>query len=127
MKPNLPIILFKNCFWLCCVFTAGLFFTCSGGCSLQWLLWWQGMGSREHGLQQLRPRAREHRLNSWGTRARLLRTMWGLPRLGAEPMSPALASDSLPPRDQGGPSSMLFILQVYSYFVENLENLSMSN
>ena len=41
-------------------------------------------------------------------------------------MSPALAGNSLPPSNQGSPSSMVFILQVYSYFVENLENLSMA-
>ena len=77
------------------------------------------------GFSGCSPRAPEHRLNSWGTRARLLRVMWDFPQPGTEPMSP-LAGNSLPPSDQGSPSSMIFILQVYSYFVENLENLSMA-
>ena len=37
----------------------------------------------------------EHRLNSCGTQALLLRGMWDLPGPGIEPVSPALAMDSL--------------------------------
>ena len=35
--------------------------------------------------------ALEHRLNSCGPQAQLLRSMWGLPGSGIQPMSPALA------------------------------------
>ena len=48
----------------------------------------------EHKLQT-------RRLSSCGSRAQLLRGMWGLPRPGLEPMSPALAgrfSTTAPPR-----------------------------
>ena len=38
----------------------------------------------EHRLQM-------HRLSNCGSRAQLLRSMWDLPRLGIEPVSPALA------------------------------------
>ena len=44
----------------------------------------------------------ERRLSSCGSRAQLLRGMWGLPRPGLEPVSPALAGGFLttaPPRD----------------------------
>ena len=47
----------------------------------------------EHKLQM-------HRLSSCGSRAQVLRSMWGLPRPGLEPVSPALAgrfSTTAPP------------------------------
>ena len=46
-------------------------------------------------------RLQTRRLSSCGSRARLLRGMWDLPRLGLEPVSPALAgrfSITAPPR-----------------------------
>ena len=51
---------------------------------------------RYAGLSLSRPLVAEHRLqmrrlSSCGSRAQLLRGMWDLPRLGLEPMSPALA------------------------------------
>ena len=73
-------------------------------------------------------RLQTHRLSNCGSRARLLRSMWDLPRPGLEPMSPALAgrfSTTAPP---GKPSplissltywlfrSMLFNLQIFVIF-----------
>ena len=60
------------------------------GFSLQWALLWS-TGSRVWGLQQLRSWALEHRLNSCGLWAQLLRGIWGLPRSVIKPISPALA------------------------------------
>ena len=55
-----------------------------------WLLSLRSAGSRAHGLPQLwhvgsvvaAPGLLEHRLNSWGTRAKLFGIMWDLPRSG---------------------------------------------
>ena len=49
----------------------------------------------------------EHGLSSCGLRAQLLHSMWDLPGPGVEPMSPALAADSLPPSHQGSPPLFL--------------------
>ena len=43
------------------------------------------------GFSSCGSRALEHRLNSYGPRAWLLRGIWYLPRSGIEPVSPALA------------------------------------
>ena len=45
--------------------------------------------SRAQGLQLLRLLALEHRLNSCGSQAQLLRSMWDLPGSGIEPVCPA--------------------------------------
>ena len=57
-------------------------------------------------------RLQTHRLSNCGSRAQLLRGMWDLPRLGPEPMSPALAgrfSTTAPP---GKPKGNIFNLTV---------------
>ena len=53
-------------------------------------------------------RLQTRRLSSCVSRAQLLRGMWGLPRPGLEPVSPALQADSQPLRHQGSP--ILFFL-----------------
>ena len=65
------------------------------GLSLQWLLLLWSMGSRCTGFSSCGSRALERRLSSCGAQAYLLRGMWDLPRLGLEPVSPALAGRSL--------------------------------
>ncbi|CAI9174032.1 unnamed protein product [Rangifer tarandus platyrhynchus] len=47
-------------------------------------------------------------LGSCGARPQLLRSRWDLPRQGIEPMSPALAVNSLPLSHQGSPNFFLF-------------------
>ena len=62
----------------------------------------------EHGLQM-------RRLSNCGSRAQLLRGMWGLPRPGLEPMSPALAgkfSTTAPP----GKPYYIYLRLDYSIF-----------
>ena len=57
-------------------------------------------------------RLQTHRLSSCGSRAQLLHGMWDLPRLGLEPVSPALAgrfSTTAPP---GKPLS-LFLMRLF--------------
>ena len=44
-----------------------------------------------HGLNSCGSWAPEHRLSSCGTQAQLLRSIWGLPKLGIKPTSPTLA------------------------------------
>ena len=59
-------------------------------------------------------RLQTRRLNSCGSRAYLLRSMWDLPRPGLEPVCPALAgrfSTTAPP---GKPSPQLFIIEAIS-------------
>ena len=98
--------------WLCWVFVSvqGLsLVVASGGHS-----WW-----RSAGLSLSRPLVAEHRLqtrrlSSCGSRAELLRGMWGLPRPGLEPASPALAgrfSTTAPP---GKPCNGFFKLKYIS-------------
>ena len=48
------------------------------------------------GFSSCGSRALEHKLNSCGTGAWLLRGMWGLPRPEIEPESPDWLKDSLP-------------------------------
>ena len=80
----------------------------SGGHSSSWCA----------GLSLSRPLVAEHRLqtrrlSSCGSRAQLLRGMWDLPRLGLEPVSPALAgrfSTTVPP---GKPYILFYILFHY--------------
>ena len=53
----------------------------------------------------------EHRLSNCGSRAQLLRGMWDLPRLGLEPVSPALAgrfSTTAPPGKPGSSFEICF-------------------
>ena len=47
------------------------------------------------------------RVDSFGTRTQLLRSMWDLPGPGIKPVSRALAADSLPPSHLGSPESHL--------------------
>ena len=54
--------------------------------------------------------APEHWLSSWGTRALWPRGMWGLPRPGIEPTSPARAGGFLTPGPPG--KSLMFILEL---------------
>ena len=55
----------------------------------------------EHRLQM-------RRLSSCGSRAKLLRGMWDLPRPGLEPVSPALAGRFLTTAPPGKPSFLVF-------------------
>ena len=63
-------------------------------------------------------RLQTRRLSSCGSRARLLRGMWDLPRPGLEPVSPALAgrfSTTAPP---GKPQRHIFKLVIsYTFFI----------
>ena len=59
-----------------------------------------------------------HRLHSCGTWASLLRGMSDLPRLGIEPVSPALADDSSPLSCQGSPQFVLFSSYICLFVVE---------
>ena len=65
------------------------------GFSLRWFLLFQSAGSRCAGFSSCHSQALEHRLNSCGARAQLLRSMWDLPVPGHEPVSPALAGGFL--------------------------------
>ena len=58
---------------------------------LRWPLPLRSMGSRHTGFSSCGSQALERRLNSCGTRARSLRSMWDPPGPGIEPLSPALA------------------------------------
>ena len=70
----------------------GFSFSCCKACILGHL-----------GFSRCSSQALEHRLSSCGKWALLLRSMWDLPRLGIEPVSPALASNFLPRSHQGSP------------------------
>ena len=63
------------------------------------------------GFHSCSPWAPEHRLNSCGTRVKLLCSMWDLSGSSIEPMSPALVVDSLPLSQQGQPISGYFLKQ----------------
>ena len=56
-------------------------------------------------------RLQTRRLSSCGSRAQLLRSMWDLPRLGLEPVSPALAGGFSTTAPPGKPP--LFLLTPY--------------
>ena len=70
-------------------------------------------------------RLQTRRLSNCGSRAELLRGMWGLPRPGLEPVSPALAgrfSTTAPP---GKPSPHIIVCRVFwgeSCYFENQEH-----
>ena len=111
MGPQGERFFFKNLFiyfWLRWVFVAahGLFIAVASLVA-------------EHGLQVLRlqqlwhagfsscgSRALERRLSSCGTWAQLLRSMWHLPGLGFEPVSPALAGRFLITAPPGKPNKV---------------------
>ena len=63
------------------------------------------------GFHSCSPWAPEHRLNSCGTRVKLLCSMWDLSGSSIEPVSPALVVDSLPLSQQGQPISGYFLKQ----------------
>ena len=52
--------------------------------------------------------ALEHRINSCGTRASLLRDMWNLPRPGIKPMPPTVAGEFLTTEQRGEPWNFFF-------------------
>ena len=109
------IIIFKYLFiylWLCWVFVSvrGLSLVaasgghsssrCAGLSPSQPLLL-RSTGSRRAGSVVVEHRLQTLRLSNCGSRAQLLHGMWDLPRLGLEPVSPALAgrfSTTAPPR-----------------------------
>ena len=80
-------------------------FSCGAGL---WGSWAQQCGSW----------ALEHRLNSCGTRAYLLRGMWDLPGSGVKPMSPALAGRSF----TAEPPQKPCILETLSQSLQNHYN-----
>ena len=67
------------------------------GSSLQWpLMQLWSTGSRAHRLSSCGSLALEHKgPSSCGSQAQLLRSTWDLPRVGIEPVSPALGACSL--------------------------------
>ena len=60
-----------------------------------------------HGLSSCSSQDPEDKFNSCGTQVQLLRSMWNLPRLGIEPISPALAGSFLPTVPPGESHSFL--------------------
>ena len=80
---------------------------CGLSCCRGWALGLKGFSSCDS--QTL-----EHRLNSCGSRAYLLCSMWDLPRPGIEPMSPALAGRSFTTEPPGKPC--LFVCNIYLGF-----------
>ena len=66
----------------------------------------------EHGLQT-------HRLSSCGSRTRLLRDMWDLPRPGLEPVSPALAGRFLTTAPPGKPSVLLLVISMFKLSISS--------
>ena len=75
------------------------------------------------GLQAL-----EHRLSSCGARAHLLRGTWDLPRLGLEPVSPALAGGFLTTAPPGKPLKVYnFICLAYVYTYEAITTNKIMN
>ena len=87
------------------------------GISLWWLLLLWSMGSRARasvvevpGLHSCSSQALEHRLNSLGTRAWLLRALWAVPKPGIKPVSPALAGRFFTPEPQGNPHLNFFFM-----------------
>ena len=73
-------------------------------CWLLWLLLLWSSGSRLAGLGSCSSLALEHRLNSCGSRAWLLLSVWDPPRRGVKPMFPALAGGFLTTGPPGKPS-----------------------
>ena len=127
-KNILFIIIF---FWLRWVFVAVRRFSlvaASGGYSslwctcfsLQWLLLLRSTGSRRTGfsscgagLSSCGSWALERRLSSCGARAQLLRSMWDLPGLGLEHVSPALVGGFLTTAPPGKPYGFLIVVFHY--------------
>ena len=62
----------------------------------------------EFGLWYVWSQAVEFRLNSCGTRAQFLRSVWNLPRPRIDPVSPALAGGFFTTKPPGKPSISLF-------------------
>ena len=77
------------------------------GFLLRWLLLLLSVGSRARVLSSCSSWALEHRIDSWGPQAELLQGMWGLPRSGIEPTSPALAGRLFTPKPRGKPWNTL--------------------
>ena len=73
------------------------------------------------GFHSCSPWAPEHRLNSCGTRVKLLCSMWDLSGSSIEPVSPALVVDSLPLSQQGQPISGYFLKQQQQKWSEGKE------
>ena len=69
----------------------------------------------------------EHRLNSFGSRAQLLHSMYNLPRSGIEPMSPVLVGYSFPLSHQRSLNlSQLLIYLFLNFIVCELNTLLFS-
>ena len=79
--------------------------TWASHCGGSLLLW--HVGSRHMGLSSCGLWALEYRLSSCGTWARLLHSMWYLPRSGIELMSPALAGGFFTTEPPGKPQGIL--------------------
>ena len=65
-----------------------------------------------HRLSSCGSWALEHRLNSCGAEAQSLYGMWDLPGWGTEPVSPALAGNSLPLSHQGSAKMVFFFFSI---------------
>ena len=85
------------------------------GLSLCWLLLLRNTGSRRVGFSSCGSQALERRLSSCGAWAQLFHSMWDLPRIGIEPVSPALAGGFLTTEPPGKP----FIAN-YNYLIHCL-------
>ena len=117
-------------FWLCWVFVAAcglsLVAVSRGYSSLQCAglsLQSRALGTwalavEAHGLSSCGSLALEHRLSSCGSRAYLLHCMWDLPRLGIEPVSPALVGGFLTTAPPGKSRGVVFKLVHFSYLCQ---------
>ena len=71
--------------------------------------------------------APEHRLNSCGTWAWLLHGMWDFPRSGINPVSSALAANSLPLRHHGSIECLVLKIIVFSIPLLSTQEYNMWN
>ena len=117
-------------YWLCWDFTAAWAFSTCGkqgllsSCSAQashcsgFLL--QIKGSRVFGLSSCGSQVLKHRLNGYGEQAWLLCRMWGPPRPGITPMSPASAGGEPP-----GKPSYCFFFFFFNLFIFDCAGFSL--
>ena len=112
-------------FWICWVSVAHRLslVAASRGYSLLWCtgfsLWWRlllwSMGFRHMGFSSCGSWALERRLSSCGAWVQLLCGMWGLPRPGIEPVSPALAGGFLTTAPPGKSLLLSFLVDYLAF------------
>ena len=108
-------------FWVCLVFVAAWAFLqlwgaeatlqlqCTGF-SLRWLLLLRSTGNRTCGFSSCNSQFLKHSLNSCGSWAQLLCSLWSLPGSGTEPVSPALPGGFFTTEPPGQPQVIHLIL-----------------